>query len=98
MPTSQGCCRIKGTMAIGHSQPSGTKTLSNCKMFSSTSPACEKRAPTDLKESITRRGGEAHWESRAYCLHYHCPKVQRRERATKELQSCGHRKTRQGQN
>lgn len=60
MPTSQSCCRIKGTTAIGPSQLPGTKTLSNCKVFSSASPACEKGAPTDLKESITHREGETH--------------------------------------
>lgn len=96
MPTSQGCCGIKGMIAIGHSQPPGTKTLSNCKMFGSASPACGKRAPTDLKESIIYRRGEAHWASRAYYLHYHCPKVQRTERATKKLRNCGHTKTSQG--
>lgn len=95
MPTSQGCCRIKGMIAIGHSQPPGTKALSNCKMFGSASPACGKRAPTDLKESIIHRQGEAHWVSRAYYLHYHCPKVQRTERATKKLKNHGHTKTRQ---
>lgn len=96
MPTSQGCCRIKGMIAIGHCQPPGTKTWSNCKMFGSASPACGKRAPTDLKGSIIHRRGEAHWESRACYLHYHCPKVQRRERATKKLKNCGHTKTRRG--
>lgn len=96
MPTSQGCCRIKGMIAIGHCQPPGTKAWSNCKMFGSASPACGKRAPTDLKDSIIHRRGEAHWESRAYYLHYHCPKVQRRERATKKLKNCGHTKTRRG--
>ena len=53
----------KGWLPLG-TQPPGTKTLSNCKMFGSTSPACEKGAPTDLKESNTHRRGEAHRESR----------------------------------
>ena len=53
----------KGWLPLG-TQPPGTKTLSNCKMFGSTSPACEKGAPTDLKESNTHSRGEAHRESR----------------------------------
>lgn len=60
MPTSQDRGRIKGMLATGPSQLPGTKALSNCKTFGSAPPACEKGAPTDLKESITHRQGEAH--------------------------------------
>lgn len=64
MPTSQGCGVIKGGWLPLSTQPPGTKIPVIAKMFGSTSPACEKGAPTDLKESDTHRRGEAHRESR----------------------------------
>lgn len=94
MPTSQAWCRIKGMLAIGPSQLPGTKALSNCKMFGSASPAWEKGAPTDLKESIIHRHGETHGRAEPITFIIIVPKC--RERATKGLKNCGQGKTRKG--
>lgn len=80
---------------MGPSQLPGTKALSNCKMFGSASPACEKRAPTDLKEGIIHRQGETHGRAEPITFIIIVLKC-RGESATQKLKNCGHRKTKQG--